>query len=152
MSALYPTNFAVLGEVDAGKSALINMLIKQDANIGKTQSPIFYQGQVIDTPGEFIDNRAWNGALLSTISSVKTLVILQPASAKTFSAPAGLLNVYPNKNLVGVVSKIDQATADINIAEQLLRNNGIPEPYFHISIYDQASIDELFQYLITIEK
>ena len=37
-----------VGEVDAGKSALINQLLDQETNTGKTQAPIFYPGKVID--------------------------------------------------------------------------------------------------------
>jgi ethanolamine utilization protein EutP len=124
-------NIAFIGEVDAGKSALINKLIDQETNIGKTQSPIFYQGRVIDTPGEFIDNRSWNGALLSTISSVKTIVILQPATAKRLTAPSGLLRVYPNKNIVGVISKVDAEGADVS-ERVLCSNNTVFMDHFFI--------------------
>lgn len=142
---------AFVGEVDAGKSALIDALIDQETQTGKTQAPIFYRGGVIDTPGEFVDNRAWNGALLSTISTVKTIVILQPATAKAMHTPSGLLRVYPNKNIVGVVSKTDEEGADIHHAAQLLKRYGVPEPYFYTSIHDQASIEKLYQHLLAIQ-
>ncbi|MCW8327759.1 50S ribosome-binding GTPase [Photobacterium sp. SDRW27] len=144
-------NIAFIGEVDAGKSALINKLIVQETNTGKTQSPIFYKGRVVDTPGEFVDNRSWNGALLSTISSVKTIVILQPATAKRVSAPSGLLRVYPNKNIVGVISKVDAEGADCAKAGTLLKQHGVPGPYFHTSIFDQASIDQLYHHLLSFQ-
>ncbi|ELR67735.1 Ethanolamine utilization protein EutP [Photobacterium marinum] len=144
-------NVAFVGEVDAGKSALIDKLIVQEANIGKTQSPIFYKGRVIDTPGEFVDNRSWNGALLSTISTVKTIVILQPATAKRITAPSGLLRVYPNKNVVGVISKIDAEGADCERAAALLKQNGIAGPYFETSIFDQASVDRLYHHLLSLQ-
>ncbi|PSV49957.1 EutP/PduV family microcompartment system protein [Photobacterium indicum] len=144
-------NIAFIGEVDAGKSALINKLIDQETNIGKTQSPIFYQGRVIDTPGEFIDNRSWNGALLSTISSVKTIVILQPATTKRLTAPSGLLRVYPNKNIVGVISKVDAEGADCERASALFKQHGIHGPFFYTSIFDQASIDQLYDHLLSFQ-
>lgn len=144
-------NIAIIGEVDAGKSALLNKLIAQDTCTGKTQAPIFYSGHVVDTPGEFVNNRAWNGALLSTISNVKTVVCLQPANAKHFAVPSGLLRVYPNKNIVTVISKIDVNDADIARASKLLKQNGLAEPYLQISIFDQASIDRLYEHLLTLQ-
>lgn len=144
-------HIAFVGEVDAGKSALINMLIDQQAETGKTQAPIFYPGQVIDTPGEFIENRSWNGALLSTIAAVKTIVVLQPANAKRFSAPSGLLHVYPNKQIVGVISKVDETDSDTSRAASLLQQNGIKGPYLETSIHDPDSIARLFEYLITLQ-
>jgi len=144
-------SIAIIGEVDAGKSALLDKLIAQKTAIGKTQAPIFYCGHVVDTPGEFVDNRSWNGALLSTIASVKTIVCLQPANAKHFAVPSGLLRVYPNKNIVSVISKIDANDADIAKASKLFKQNGLPEPYLQISIFDQASIDSLYQYLLALQ-
>ena len=141
-----------VGEVDAGKSALVDQLISQDANTGKTQAPIFYPGKVIDTPGEFMVNRALNGALLTTICNVKTIVFLHPANAQHFSSSSGLLKVYPNKNIVGVISKIDAPDADVDRSIKLLRQNGIPEPYFNTSIFDPKSIEQLSHYLLSLQQ
>lgn len=147
-----PANFAVIGEVDAGKSALITRLVDPQGNQKKTQAPIYYSGSVIDTPGEYVDNRAWNGPLLATIASVKTILYLQPANASRFSAPDGLLRVYPNKKIIGVISKIDMEDADIEKAEQFLKKNNVQGPYFYTSIFDQESIDKLREFLCSIDK
>jgi ethanolamine utilization protein EutP len=144
-------NVVFVGEVDAGKSALVDKLVNIETNTGKTQSPIFYPGKVIDTPGEFIDKRSLSGALLTTICNVKSVVLLQPASGKRFAPPNGLLNVYPNKNIIGVISKVDEVDADIEHAKKLFRQNRIPEPYFEVSIFDQDSIDKLSHYLLSLQ-
>ncbi|MGL4613325.1 MAG: EutP/PduV family microcompartment system protein [Shewanella sp.] len=140
-----------VGEVDSGKSALINQLLEYDTNTGKTQAPIFYPGKVIDTPGEFMESRAMYGALLTTISNVKTIVLLHPANAQYFASPRGLLTVYSNKNIVGVISKVDAPGADIDKSIALLRQNGIPEPYFMTSIFDPSSIKQLSHYLLSLQ-
>lgn len=144
-------NVVFVGEVDAGKSALVDKLVNIEINTGKTQSPIFYPGKVIDTPGEFIDKRSLNGALLTTICNIKTIVLLQPANGKRFAPPNGLLNVYPNKNIIGVISKVDEVDADIAHAKKLFKQNRIPEPYFEVSIFDQDSIDKLSHYLLSLQ-
>lgn len=152
ISEILPASFAVIGEVDAGKSALITRLVNPEGNQRKTQAPIYYPGSVIDTPGEYVDNRAWNGPLLSTISTVNTIVYLQPANAQHFSAPSGLLRVYPNKKLIGVISKVDIDDANIERAEKLLETNGIQGPYFYTSIHDDNSINKLRTFLCSFNK
>ena len=147
MKKLQLDNIAFVGEVDAGKSALIGKLLTQETNTGKTQAPIYYAGNVVDTPGEFVDNRAWSGALISTISTVKTIVYLQPANAKRFAPASGILNIYPNKNIVGVISKSDVNNADIEKAIRFLKQNRIPEPYIEVSIFDEDSIQILSNHL-----
>lgn len=142
-------NIVFVGEVDAGKSALIAKLLTQKTNTGKTQAPIYYDGNVVDTPGEFVDNRAWSGALISTISTVKTIVYLQPANAKRFAPPSGILTIYPNKRIVGVISKVDVENANVDKAIRFLKQNRIPEPYIEVSIYDPASIQMLSDVLST---
>lgn len=144
-------NVVFVGEVDAGKSALVDKLVNIEVNTGKTQSPIFYPGKVIDTPGEFIDKRSLNGALLTTICNIKSVVLLQPANGRRFAPPNGLLSVYPNKNIIGVISKVDESGADIEHAKKLFRQNRIPEPYFEVSIFDQNSIDKLSHYLLSLQ-
>lgn len=153
MSNVNLDNIVFVGEVDAGKSALIAKLLSgMQTQTGKTQSPIFYPGKIIDTPGEFIDHRALNGALLSTICTVKTIVVLQPATATHYSPANGLLTVYANKNIVGVISKVDAKGADVEKATALLQQNKVPEPYFHTSIFDSGSIDSLFRYLLSLQQ
>lgn len=146
-------NVVFVGEVDAGKSALIGQLRKGlETNTGKTQAAIFYPGKVIDTPGEFIDNRALNGALLTTICNVKTIVVLQPATSKLYLPANGLFSVYGNKNIVGVISQVDAPGADVENAIKLFRQNKIPEPYFQTSIFDSKSIEQLFLHLLSLQQ
>ncbi|WP_022941767.1 EutP/PduV family microcompartment system protein [Psychromonas hadalis] len=142
-------NIVFVGEVDAGKSALIGKLLTQKTNTGKTQAPIYYDGNIVDTPGEFVDNRAWSGALISTISTVKTIVYLQPANAMRFAPASGILTVYPNKRIIGVISKVDVDNANVEKAIRFLKQNRIPEPYIEVSIYDPASIQMLSKVLST---
>ncbi|QIZ75706.1 EutP/PduV family microcompartment system protein [Ferrimonas lipolytica] len=144
-------NIVFIGEVDAGKSALLDKLSEQQIHIGKTQSAQYYAGKLVDTPGEFVDNRSWFGPLLSTICNVKTVLCLQPANATRFAPMTGLLTVYSNKNIVGVISKIDTDDADIDRAKRLMRAGQIPEPYLEVSIHQPETIDLLYRYLLALQ-
>lgn len=140
---LAPTDFVLIGEVGCGKTALMNALLCDAREVHKTQAAEFHQHNAIDTPGEFIGRRSYYGALLATIAQVSTIVYLQAANSDCFCMPSGLLQVYPGKRVIGVISKVDAADANIDMARDLLRDNAIPEPYFETSTVTGAGIDEL---------
>ncbi|TQV81116.1 ethanolamine utilization protein [Exilibacterium tricleocarpae] len=147
-----PADFVVIGEVGCGKTALVNALLQTGAAPRKTQSAEFHSHNVIDTPGEFVGRRTYYGALLATMVDVATIVYLQAANSHLFSLPAGVLTVYPGKQLVGVISKIDLADADIDAARRVLRDNGIPEPYFETSAVTRAGIEQLSTHLLGLQQ
>ncbi len=147
-----PTDFALVGEVDCGKTALMNALLQNDEEVQKTQTAVFHGHNVIDTPGEFTEVHAYYGALLSTVQGVGTIVYLQPANSAIFSMPGGLLQVYPNKHVIGVISKVDLPDADLKRARRILQENGVPEPYFETSTVTGAGVAKLRAYLAKLHK
>ena len=144
-------NFVLMGDVGCGKTALMAALLEDGSKVLKTQAPVFHPNNVVDTPGEFTNRRACYGALLSTIADVDTIVYLQPADSAVFSMPAGLFKVYPNKRVLGVISKIDLPGANIDRARKLLKNNGISAPYFAVSTLNDIGIKELRAYLTGLQ-
>ena len=90
-------------------------------------------------------------ALLATIAEVSTIVYLQVANNPQFAMPAGLMQVYPHKRVVGVISKIDLPDADVSAARRLLRDNNIDEPYFETSAATGAGVDRLRRYLTSLQ-
>lgn len=147
-----PTDFALIGQVDCGKTALMNALLESHDEVRKTQSAVFHGHNVIDTPGEFTGCHAYYGALLSTVLEVNTIVYLQPANSTIFSMPAGLLQVYPNKRVIGVISKVDLPDADVKRARRILHDNRVPEPYFETSTVTGTGVAELRAYLADLQK
>ncbi len=148
--AKMPTGFVLVGSVSSGKTALMQALLGKRGDVLKTQAAVYHGDNVIDTPGEFIGRRNYYGALLSTIVDVPTIVYLQEANNPVFSMPAGLLQVYPNKNVVGVISKVDLPDADVAAARQILRDNGIAEPYFATSAATGFGVTALRNFLIAL--
>tara|TARA_R110000868_G_scaffold411749_1_gene708666 strand:+ start:17086 stop:17649 length:564 start_codon:yes stop_codon:yes gene_type:complete len=144
-------DFVLVGAVHCGKTALMQALLGDKGEVFKTQAAIFHDGHVIDTPGEFIGRRSYYGALLSTIVDVSTIVYLQPANSVIFALPAGLLHVYPNKRVVGVISKIDLPDADVATVSRLLYDNTIPTPHFATSVVTGSGVAELRDYLISLQ-
>ena len=143
-------DFVLVGEVGCGKTALMKALLQSDGEVRKTQAAEYHEHNVIDTPGEFIGRPAYYGALLATIIGVSTIVYLQPANSHAFSMPSGLLLVYPNKRVIGVVSKTDLPDSDSVRACKIMQENGIKEPYFTTSTVTNEGIEQLRSYLMNL--
>jgi len=145
-------NFVLVGNVGSGKSTLLKALLGLDNAVTKTQSLVFHHNNIIDSPGEFLNNRVLYGALLSTISQVDIIVYLQAADSGQLHMPNDLLRLYTGKRVIGVVSKTDVPGANVEAAEAALTEEGISGPYFKVSISDQESVQRLGDHLQCITR
>lgn len=151
--ALHPdlADFVLVGDVGSGKTALTMALLESDDQVLKTQAVVFHPSHVVDTPGEFSCRPAYYGALLSTISEISTIVYLQPANSSSFSLPPGLLQVYPGKRVVGVVSKTDLPDANSEAACRIMADHNISPPYFLTSTATGEGVAALRSFLISLQ-
>ena len=68
----------VIGRVGCGKTTLCQRLFQKELQYQKTQSIELVGGTAIDTPGEYVENRAFYRALV--VSGVEADVILLPVT------------------------------------------------------------------------
>lgn len=127
-------NFVLVGPIDAGKSTLFNALLGRDEPALKTQAIEFEPGFGVDTPGEFISHPRMYHALLQTVADVPIIVYVHDCNDTEFRIPPGLMDVYRQKTLIGVITKIDTEGCDPKSAENLLRNNGFKGDIYHVSV------------------
>ncbi|RBW50247.1 ethanolamine utilization protein [Marinobacter sp. F3R11] len=144
-------DFVLVGDVGSGKTALTLALLESTDELLKTQAVVFHPSHIVDTPGEFISRPAYYGALLSTIAEIDTVVYLQPANSRAFSLPPGLLQVYPDKRVIGVVSKTDLPDADTESACRVLADHNISPPYFLTSTATGEGVADLRSFLISLQ-
>jgi ethanolamine utilization protein EutP len=144
-------DFVLVGDVGSGKTALTLALLESGDQVLKTQAVVFHPSHVVDTPGEFTSRPSYYGALLSTLSDISTIVYLQPANSRAFLLPPGLLQVYPGKRIVGVVSKVDVPDADTEMACRVLADHKIPPPYFMTSTATGEGVAALRSFLISLQ-
>ena len=96
----------LIGEIEAGKTTLINALFGKDEEARKTQA-IEFEGNGMDTPGEYFSHPRLYSALLCSAQDMSTLVYVHPADRDTCRLPPGFLDVYSGKQVIGVISKTD---------------------------------------------
>ena len=66
----------LLGKIGCGKTTLTQRLNEQDVVYAKTQA-VSYENNIIDTPGEYIENKFFFRALLVTAAEAEKIIFVQ---------------------------------------------------------------------------
>jgi len=143
--------FMLIGDIGAGKTTLFNLLFDKDELARKTQVMEFEGDTGIDTPGEYFSHPRMYHALITMAADVDRLVYVHPADVFECRLPYGLLDVYANKCIDAIVTKMDLPGADLARVEQLLRAAGIQGQIFPLSSSDAEAIDTVRRHLLAIE-
>lgn len=130
----------LLGKIGSGKTTLAQRLNKQDIVYTKTQA-ISYENDIIDTPGEYIENKFFFRALLVTAAEAEKIIFVQGADDESNFFPPNFKSMFLGKDVIGVITKIDKVS-DCSRAEEILRESGVEE-IFHISKTDDEGIKKL---------
>jgi len=85
-----------------------------------------YCGPFINTPGEFLENRRFYPALITTAAECDIVLMLQDATRGSSLFPPGFAIMF-NRTVQGVVTNADADTANAERAERFLRNAGVRE-------------------------
>jgi ethanolamine utilization protein EutP len=137
-----PGKFMLIGEIEAGKTTLLNALFDKNEFARKTQA-IEFEGNGMDTPGEYFCHPRLYSALLCSAQDMSTLVYVHPANRDTCRLPPGFLDVYAGKKVIGVITKTDLPDARPDAVEALLRAHGIRGRIFRTSPADPSSVEAL---------
>ena len=138
--------FVLLGAVEAGKTTLFNALTGKRGSALKTQV-MDYEGDIVDTPGEFFSHPRLYHALINTAAEADTLVYVHACNDPEYRLPPGLLDVNAGKRVVGAITKIDLPEADPDGAEALLRQHGFSGPVFRVSTQMPETLSAFRDYL-----
>lgn len=135
----------LIGNVACGKTTLCQYLNGMKLSYKKTQA-LEVINQTIDTPGEYLEHRAFFRALIVTAVEADFAVFMQDATQERFMFSPGQAASFPVP-VFGIVSKVDAATPQqIQRAHELLELAGA-QRVFHISSYTSQGMDELVDFL-----
>lgn len=141
------TNFVMIGGVGVGKTSLFNALLGINGEAEKTQALVYHNERTIDTPGEYFDNPRLYSAMIHTMTDINTVLYVHPANSVERKLPYGLFRIYEPKNIVGVISKTDLPDSDLDAVVDLMRDYGIENKIFKVSIFKKDTVKELRKYL-----
>lgn len=135
----------LIGNIASGKTTLCQYLNNMDLTYKKTQSVEVYQG-MIDTPGEYLENRVFFRSLMVMSAETDQVLFVQDASSERYCFSPGQAGAFPLP-VAGVVTKTDIATEqEIRNARELLELAGA-SPVFEVSAYSGAGMEELTAFL-----
>ncbi len=127
----------LIGRSGCGKTTLTQALKGEKIRYQKTQSMIL-NDFLIDSPGEYIENHEL-GAALALYSYEADVVALLIAANDDYSLFPPNITCLVNREVVGVVTKIDKA--DPKRAEQWLRLSGCKKVFYVNSKTGEGVLD-----------
>ena len=135
-----------IGATGCGKTTLYQRLFDKPINYAKTQALEFY-GEVVDTPGEYLENRNYYSALLVTSMDVDLVALAMDCTDTHTVFPPGFTRMF-TRPTIGIVTKIDliDGPEDSSYAESSLRLAGV-DRVVRTSSYSSEGIDELRELL-----
>ncbi len=134
----------LVGRSESGKTTLTQVLKGKKPRYQKTQY-INYHDVIIDTPGEYAENKELARAL-ALYSYEADVVGLLLAATEQFSLYSPCCTAQANREVVGIVTKIDRKDANPERAESWLRLAGC-EKVFLVSAHTGEGIENLVNYL-----
>ncbi len=135
-----------VGKTFAGKTTLIQYLKDTPLIYRKTQAIEIIDSQLIDTPGEFLEQRGFTGALMVTSVEADVIILLQASDEPHSMFPPAFSSIF-TKPVIGVVSKSDIATKEqiAQISNCLLEAGA--SKVFSISSVTGEGLPELIDYI-----
>lgn len=134
----------LMGRSRAGKTSLTQALKGETVHYKKTQY-IHHFDVIIDTPGEYLESGTF-GRALALYSYEADVVGLLMGATEPFSLYPPNITCMVNRDVIGIVTKIDKPKADVKQAERWLRLAGC-KIIFRVNSKTGEGIYELLEYL-----
>jgi ethanolamine utilization protein EutP len=134
----------LVGRSESGKTTLMQALKGDRITYHKTQYVNHYD-VVIDTPGEYAETSRLAGALFMYSYEADVVGLLLSATEPYSLYPPCCTSVSM-REVVGIVTKIDEEDADPEQAAEWLRLAGC-EKIFYVSSYTGEGISDILQHL-----
>lgn len=134
----------LIGEIGSGKTTFIQSLKETDIKYKKTQAMEYY-GNIIDTPGEYLENRRYYNALIVSSHDCDIIALVQDSSSKKCSFPPNFSSIF-TKPVIGIITKIDKESKNIDFAKDCLKLAGVEE-ILMVSSIEKIGIDDFKDYL-----
>lgn len=98
----------LIGRVGCGKTSLAQSLAGEYRQDKKTQTIEIQGNSIIDTPGEYLENKNYYKALVVAAVEVDCILLLQACNDLHFSFSPRMYSMF-NRPMIGVLTKADLA-------------------------------------------
>lgn len=134
----------LVGRSEAGKTTLTQAMKGEKIQYHKTQY-VNHFDVIIDTPGEYIQTKNL-GAAIAMYSFEANVVGLLASSTEPYSLYPPCCAAVCNRDVIGIVTKIDDPKGDPKRAERWLRLAGCKN-IFHVNSKTGEGVWEIINYL-----
>lgn len=132
------------GRTGCGKTTLTQAIRGEAISYHKTHYVNHYD-VIIDTPGEYAETKHLAGALALYSYEADVIGLILSATEDYSLYPPSLTGAI-NREVVGIITQIDQKNAQVENAAYWLRLAGC-EKIFKVSAYTKEGIDEILAFL-----
>ena len=139
----------LIGRTGCGKTTLTQKLMNEEVKYKKTQS-VTYKSKIIDTPGEYVENKMFYKSLLVLSADAKVIVLVQSAIDGVTLFPPRFSTMFPRKEVIGVITKTDLENANIERSRKFLIDAGVTE-VFTIGLDDSEGLEKIRKRLVADE-
>ena len=139
----------LIGRTGCGKTTLTQKLMNEEVKYKKTQS-VTYKNKIIDTPGEYVENKMYYKSLLVLSADAKLIVLVQSSIDGATLFPPKFSTMFPRKEVIGVITKTDLENANVERSRKFLVEAGVTE-VFTIGLDDSEGLEEIRKRLVADE-
>ena len=139
----------LIGRTGCGKTTLTQKLMNEEVKYKKTQA-VSYKSRIIDTPGEYVENKIYYKSLLVLSADAKIIILVQSAIDGATLFPPKFSTMFPKKEVIGLVTKIDLENADVERSKKFLLEAGATE-IFTIGLNDEEGLEAIKKRLVMNE-
>lgn len=133
----------LMGKSGCGKTTLTQRINGIDIEYKKTQM-VTYSNDVLDTPGEYLENRTLYNALIISSYDSDVIGMVQANNDPESMFPPGFSSAF-TKPVIGIITKSD-LEGDTKKSEEMLKEAGATK-IFILSSYENEGIEDLIKYL-----
>ena len=134
----------LVGRSEAGKTTLTQALKGEKVHYHKTQY-INRFDVIIDTPGEYIQSKNLAAGLAMYTFEADVVGLLMSA-VEPYSLLSPCCAVVANRDVIGIVTKINHPDARVDMAEQWLRLAGC-QTIFFVDSHTGEGVWQILEYL-----
>ena len=133
-----------VGRSECGKTSLKQALKGEKITYNKTQYVNNFD-VLIDTPGEYAETRGL-GSALCMYSFEAQVVGLVISATEPYSLYSPSITPLANRDVIGIITKIDSGVANVKMAENWLKLAGCTK-IFKVSSVTGEGISDILEYL-----
>lgn len=134
----------LVGKTGSGKTTLTQAVQGQKIAYRKTQA-VKYSNTIVDTPGEFAENRRYYSALVVSSYTCDLIGFVQDATAINSIFPPKFATMF-TKPVIGIITKTDLSCANLVRAQKFLKWAGATD-IIQTSAVENTGIHILQSYL-----